>query len=73
MLHALMLGMFRYARDCLFEQIGAKGKAAKDTNVMSQELGSIMMRQSDRNFPKTKFANGITKGKLHSMGLLQSL
>ena len=66
MLHALLLGMFRYARDCLFEQIGEKGQAAKDFNAMAQELGSIMMRQSDRNLPKTKFANGITKGKLQA-------
>ena len=64
MLHALLLGMFRYARDCMFEQLGDKSQLAKDFNALAQEYGTIMMRQSDRNLPKTKFSNGITKGKL---------
>ena len=32
----MLLGMFRYARDCLFEQIGEKGQAAKDFNAYDE-------------------------------------
>ena len=64
MLHALLLGIFRYIRDCFFEQLGATSKLAKDINSLSREYGSLFNRQSTRDLPKTSFAKGIQAGKI---------
>ena len=64
MLHAILLGIFKYTRDCFFEQIGNKSKTAEKINAYSMEYGSLLSRQSDRDFPVTRFANGIQRGKL---------
>lgn len=64
MLHALLLGIFKYIRDCFFEQIGESSLLAQEINALAVEYGCLFCRQSDRDMPKTKFANGIQKGKL---------
>ena len=64
MLHALLLGIFKYVRDCFFEQLGATSKLADDINSLSRRYGEYFARQSQRDMPKCKFANGIKKGKL---------
>jgi len=64
MLHALQLGMFKYVRDCFFEQIGETSWLAQEINALAVEIGVLFARQSDRDLPKTKFSNGIQKGKL---------
>lgn len=64
LLHAVLLGIFKYARDCLFEQLGETSATAKEVNALAQEIGRHLSRQSDRSKPRTKFAHGILKGKL---------
>jgi hypothetical protein len=64
LLHAVLLGIFKYARDCLFEQLGESSAGAKDVNALAQEIGRHLQKQSDQNKPRTKFAHGILKGKL---------
>ena len=64
MLHAILLGIFVYVRDCLFMQVGKTSKSASDLNGLSKILGSLISRQSDRNKPRTKLGNGVAKGKL---------
>ena len=64
MLHALLLGLFKYIRDCFFQQIKPESARAERLNGLCIEYGRFLRRQSDRDFPKTKFAQGITKGKL---------
>lgn len=64
MLHALLLGIFKYVRDCFFEQIGDSSALADEINALAVEYGDLFCRQSDRDLPKTKFGNGIRKGKL---------
>jgi hypothetical protein len=64
MLHALLLGIFKYVRDCFFEQIGDKSKVAAEINAMAVKYGELYSRQSDRNMPKMNFHNGIQQGKL---------
>ena len=64
MLHALLLGIFKYIRDCFFDQIGPTSTTSDEINALAQEYGDLLQRQSDRDFPKTKFAGGITRGKL---------
>ena len=64
MLHALLLGIFKYVRDCFFTQIGESSKIADEINALAVEYGELYQRQSDREKPKTKFSNGIQKGKL---------
>ena len=64
MLHAILLGIFKYIRDCLFEQMGPKSKLSKEFNALAREYGELLTRCSDRDMPKTKFANGIQAGKL---------
>lgn len=64
LLHAILLGIFKYARDCFFAQIGPKSEHAPEINALSKVIGTHFTRQSDRNKPRTKFAKGIMKGKL---------
>ena len=64
LLHAILLGIFKYVRDCFFEQVGHTSGTAQELNSLAQEVGNLLSRQSDRNKPRTKFAKGILKGKL---------
>jgi hypothetical protein len=64
LLHAILLGIFKYARDCFFAQMGATSATAEEINSLAKMIGHLFARQSDRNVPRTKFAKGILKGKL---------
>ena len=64
MLHALLLGIFKYVRDVFFEKIGDKSKLATEINALAITYGELLDRQSDRDMPKSKFSQGIQKGKL---------
>lgn len=64
LLHAILLGIFKYARDCFIAQVGPDSEAAAEINSLSKLIGSLFTRQSDRDKPRTKFAKGIQKGKL---------
>jgi len=64
MLHALLLGIFKYLRDTFFVQLGETGKLADHFDSLAKEYGTLLSRQSCREKPKTKFSNGIRKGKL---------
>jgi hypothetical protein len=62
MLHAILLGMFKYMNECFFVQIGKTSQLADDINALAQKYGKLLHRQSDRDMPKTKFSKGIHKG-----------
>ena len=64
MLHALLLGIFKYIRDEFFVQTGEYSTLSTKIDALAKEYGSLLSRQSDRDKPKTKFCNGIRKGKL---------
>ena len=64
LLHAILLGIFKYTRDCFFAQMGASSATATEINALAKVIGAQFARQSDRNKPRTKFGNGILKGKL---------
>jgi hypothetical protein len=64
MLHALLLGVFKYTRECFFEQIGESSKLAHEINAMAQLYGDMFQRHSERDMPKCQFKQGIKKGKL---------
>ena len=64
MLHALLLGWDRYTRDCFFTQMGDTSQVADDINAHCKLIGELILQQSDRDLPRTKFANGIKRGKL---------
>ena len=64
MLHAILLGIFKYIRDCFFTQIGKSTPHAVEINSIAKLYGKLFKRQSDRDMPKTNFANGIQKGKI---------
>ena len=64
LLHAILLGIFKYVRDCFFAQVGKDSKTAQEINALAQIYGALFQRQSDRNKPRTKFGKGILKGKL---------
>ena len=64
MLHAILLGLFKYTRDCFFQQIGETSQLADTINAYSKMYGELFSRQSDRDMPVTRFANGIKRGKL---------
>ena len=64
MLHATLLGIFRCMRDCLFSQMGVTSKLADTINGLAQKYGELLSRQSDRDCPKTRFAQGVIRGEL---------
>jgi len=66
MLHALLLGVFRYARDIFFEQVGKDSKYACQMDALAMVYGELYGRQSDRDLPNTRFASGIRVGKVNA-------
>ena len=65
MLHALLLGIFKYTRECFFDQIGESSQLAKEIDGLAAQYGDLFARQSERDLPKCKFGHGIRKkGKL---------
>lgn len=64
MLHAILLGIFKYMRDIFFEHMGKQSTLADDINGLAKLYGGFFTHQSDRDLPKTNFSNGIRKGKL---------
>lgn len=64
MLHALLLGVFKYVRNCFFEQIGPTSVLAGEIDALAQQYGTAFGRQSERDMPKCMFKQGIRKGKL---------
>ena len=66
MLHFLLLGIFRYTRDCFFELIGPESKLSDEVEAVATKYGALLSRQSYRDFPTTRFNGGIRKGKLNA-------
>jgi hypothetical protein len=65
MLHALLLGIFKYTRECFFAQVGKTSELAKEIDALAKEYGDLLSHQSERDMPKCKFSEGIRKkGKL---------
>eukprot|EP00957_Ditylum_brightwellii_P123108 9386661-Ditylum_brightwellii.AAC.1 len=63
-LHALLLGLFKYLQETFFKHMGENSQLADDINAIAKNYGKWFTRQSDRRFPKTNFSKGIWKGKL---------
>ena len=64
MLHALLLGLFKYGRDIFFVYMGKTSKLSHDIDGLAKMYGKLLSRQSDRDKPHTNFNKGIRKGKL---------
>lgn len=64
MLHAILLGIFKYTRDCFFEQLGKTSELSDEIDSLAQSIGESFSRQSERDMPKCKFQQGIKRGKL---------
>lgn len=64
LLHAFLLGLFKYLRDILFEMVGKDSEGAKQINAMATLYSRTFARQSDRTIPGTSFSKGIQVGKL---------
>ena len=64
LLHAFLLGTFKYVRDIFFEMAGKTTERAKLLNALSKVYGQMFTRQSDRSMPGTAFSKGIQAGKL---------
>ena len=64
MLHAILLGVFKYVRNIFFENMGEESILAGDMNGLAKQYGKLLTHQSDRDLPHTNFAKGIQKGKL---------
>ena len=64
MLHAFLLGTFKYLRDIFFEYIGKDSEGARLVNALSKVYSKFFARQSDRTMPGTTFTKGIQVGKL---------
>jgi hypothetical protein len=64
MLHAVLLGIFKYLREIFFKYMGKTSQLAADVNGLAKMYGKLLTHQSDRRFPNTNFSKGIRKGKL---------
>ena len=64
LLHAFLLGTFKYLRDIFFEMVGSSSENAKQLNALAKIYGKLFSRQSDRTMPGTAFSKGIMAGKL---------
>ena len=64
LLHAFLLGTFKYLRDIFFEMIGNESEGARLMNALAKVYGKLFSRQSDRTLPGTAFSRGIQVGKL---------
>jgi len=64
MLHAMLLGIFKYTRDIFFNFVGESAEVAQDINGLAKAYGKIFSHQSDRSFGSTNFSKGIKEGKL---------
>jgi hypothetical protein len=64
MLHALLLGLYKYCRAIFFFYVGPDSQAADTINAIAKQYGKFFKHQSDRDMPRTNFAKGIKKGKL---------
>ena len=63
MLHAIYLGVLKYARDIFFEHVGNSSKVAQEIDALAMLYGELYCRQSDREWPNTRFPGGIRAGK----------
>jgi hypothetical protein len=64
LLHAFLLGIFKYLRDIFFETIGKDSEGAQMMNALAKVYSKLFGRQSDRTMPGTSFSRGIQVGKL---------
>ena len=64
LLHAFLLGTFKYIRDIFFEMIGNDSEGARMMNALAKVYSKLFARQSDRTMPGTAFSRGIQVGKL---------
>jgi hypothetical protein len=62
-LHTILLGVFKYATEAFFEQVGKDSLLAKDMNGLASLYGGFLGRQSDRSMPLTQFHKGVQRGK----------
>jgi hypothetical protein len=59
MLHALLLGIFKYICDMFFEQIGGSSQLSPGINSLTSQYGELLSCHSDRDMPRLKFSSGI--------------
>ena len=64
MLHALLLGIFKYLRDIFFDRSSKTTQLSEDIDALAKLCGERFGRQSERDLPQTNFNKGIRKGKL---------
>ena len=64
MLHAFLLGTFKYLWDIFFEMVGSSSEGARLMNALAKVSSKMFARQSDRTMPGTAFTRGIQVGKL---------
>ena len=64
LLHFLKLGIFKDIREVFWVQVGENGQKAEEIDSVAQQYGEMLEHQSDRDFPKCRFSEGIRGGKL---------
>jgi hypothetical protein len=65
MLHAILLGIFKYIREVFFDDVGESSQTAQAFDAICMAIGDLLSRQSDRDMPNTRFPNGIRRGKMN--------
>ena len=63
-LHWIQLGMYKYTRSSFFDQTGVDSQLSITINLIASQMAWLFQRQSDREYPRTKFTKGVQKGSL---------
>lgn len=64
LLHSVLLGIMMYVIKGFFILIGKDSKQSDEIDALSDLIGELLAKNSDRDLPKTRFGHGIKKGKL---------
>ena len=66
-LHWIYLGMYKYDLKMFIEQTGESSQLFKGFLVVTEQMGLLFRRQSDKSFPRSMFKGGIKAG--HHTGI----
>ena len=64
--HWIQLVTYKYNREALFCQTGETSQLSNNLDALTQTFGILMERQSERNIPRTKYADGIRGGRFQA-------
>ena len=67
MLHALLLGIFKYVKECMFDCLGGNdSQVCQEFDGLASVCGDLTSRQSNPDMPCTVFSGGLNSGRMQA-------